>query len=90
MGAAGVLLGQVLHYEIKSRFSLADKSDDIVDIYSTTSSNMAYRWRLGECWDCRAVGKKLYKGMEAPHSSLAAASVTMKINNVTRLFYQCS
>ena len=51
---------------------------------------LAAIWLIGggleNAWDCPAVGKKLYKGMEAPHSSLAAASVTMKINNVTRFF----
>ena len=34
--------------EIKSGFSLTDKSDDIVDICGTTSSNRACVWRLGE------------------------------------------
>ena len=33
------------HYEVKSGFSLADKSDDIVDICAPPP----YVWRLGEC-----------------------------------------
>ena len=45
------------HYEIKSEFSLADKSDDIVVICGTTSSNMDCVWRLGECMGLLCCGK---------------------------------
>ena len=37
------------HYEIRSGFALADKTDDILDICGTTRSNRACAWRLGEC-----------------------------------------
>ena len=41
------------HYEEKSWFALVDESDNTVDIWGTTSSNMACAWRLGECSDVR-------------------------------------
>ena len=43
--------------KIKSGFALADKSDDIVDIFGTTSINRACVWRFGECMGLLCYGK---------------------------------
>ena len=34
--------------KIKSGFALAEKSDDIVNIFGTTSINRAFAWRFDE------------------------------------------
>ena len=43
--------------KIKSGFALADKSDDIVDIFGTTSINRACAGSFGECMGLLFYGK---------------------------------
>ena len=43
--------------KIKSAFALADKSDNIVDIFGTTSMNRACAWRFGEWIGLLCFGK---------------------------------
>ena len=59
MGAVRVLLGQDdrPHCEMKSRFTLADTYDDILDICCTTSSNRACTGGHEECIGLFCCGK---------------------------------
>ena len=76
------------HYEIKSGSTLTDKSDEIIDICGTISSNRACAWRHGECMGLLCCGKYQCKYMAAPRSSPIAANVTTKIKHVARFVRQ--
>ena len=72
------------HYEIGSGFALADKSDDILDICGTTSSNRAGAWSRHEFALIFPTTQQSSAFSMSPRTSPLAASGATNVKNVVR------